>query len=261
MPINNITYISQGCRAKEHVIDAGTTGASQILHKYLDLIACDVESVEPSYRRGASTHNLIQLSIGRSVYPTTLTSSSCLASTTVKGQSELRPASPIKLMRQPHLDASDSDDDDSSSDSESGGPAGCRFPYIGSPISSPSTRHEPENWIWNNELSTRYNQDMQRETEEKLMLDLTLFLAQRVPVDSNFDVALSQFSRTRSARSNRFNLIAQVSGSFKLLRQIHITFIFGLQETSGSFVKLEQMWLDENSKSQQNSRSGASGIM
>lgn len=39
-------------------------------------------------------------------------------------------------------------------------------------------------WSWNPEYTTRYNQDMQREREEKLMADLEMLLAQRVAIDS-----------------------------------------------------------------------------
>lgn len=40
-------------------------------------------------------------------------------------------------------------------------------------------------WSWNPEYTTRYNQDMQREKEEKLMADLETLLAQRVAIDSS----------------------------------------------------------------------------
>lgn len=39
-------------------------------------------------------------------------------------------------------------------------------------------------WSWNPEYTTRYNQDMQREREEKLMADLEMLLAQRIAIDS-----------------------------------------------------------------------------
>jgi len=37
-------------------------------------------------------------------------------------------------------------------------------------------------WPWNPDLSTRYNQDMQREMEEKFMLQLATTLSQRIPI-------------------------------------------------------------------------------
>jgi len=53
---------------------------------------------------------------------------------------------------------------------------------------SPASRATPylsEFWSWNPEYTTRYNQDMQREREEKLMADLELLLSQRVSLESS----------------------------------------------------------------------------
>lgn len=45
--------------------------------------------------------------------------------------------------------------------------------------------HLADSWSWNDDFTTRYNQDMQREKEEKLMMDLELLLSQNLSLDGS----------------------------------------------------------------------------
>ena len=80
------------------------------------------------------------------------------------------------------VDSADSDSDPSSTPDQAG--AKSRLQQFEGPGGGGGGRMW-ESWLWNNDLTTRYNQDMQREREEKLMMDLACLLSQRVPLDSS----------------------------------------------------------------------------
>ncbi|OXA55640.1 hypothetical protein Fcan01_10059, partial [Folsomia candida] len=74
-----------------------------------------------------------------------------------------------------------------------------------------------EFWSWNSDFTTRYNQDMQREKEEKLMSDLELLLSQRVSLEPTSSAAGS---------SMRFGYLSRRTP----------------KNLGGSFMKLEEKW-------------------
>jgi len=93
-------------------------------------------------------------------------------------------------------------------------------------------------WYWNNDFTTRYNQDMQRESEEKLMSDLELLLSQRVSLDGAAGGRTSAGSTLRAGYFNRRDM--------KCL--------------GGSFLKLEEQWKEEQKRSRSTGMQASSSI-
>ncbi|CAG7837862.1 unnamed protein product [Allacma fusca] len=188
-----------GCQLKEHSVDSFGEEDPNIMTitAFKDLIL-DASPIKPRLDWGA----IIQVT----------TEKPSLSATTVLEAKETMVA---RLSRE--LSTTDSDSHESDSDRSS--------PPIrksSGPQASENSGRLWESWLWNNDLTTRYNQDMQREREEKLMMDLACLLSQRVPLDPSvgFHTAKYGFMSRRILKENIGGTYVKIDQSWREQHQL-----------------------------------------